>query len=57
MTERPTESWRGDRWELRRGDSLWLIRDVPDGSVDAVVTDPPYSSGGIVRYGSGICGV
>jgi site-specific DNA-methyltransferase (adenine-specific) len=37
------------RWELRHGDSLHLLRALPDESVDAVVTDPPYSSGGMVR--------
>lgn len=31
---------------LLLGDSLAVLRDLPDGHVDAVVTDPPYSSGG-----------
>ena len=35
--------------DLRRGDALAVLRDLPDASVDAVVTDPPYSSGGMVR--------
>ena len=34
---------------LYRGDCLELLKTLPDGSVDAVVTDPPYSSGGMVR--------
>jgi site-specific DNA-methyltransferase (adenine-specific) len=34
------------RWEVYEGDALQLIRELPAGSVDAVVTDPPYSSGG-----------
>lgn len=34
---------------LYRGDCLDVMRSLPDGSVDAVVTDPPYSSGGMVR--------
>lgn len=34
---------------LYRGDCLAVLADLPDGSVDAVVTDPPYSSGGMVR--------
>lgn len=35
--------------ELRHGDSLLLLRDVPNESVDLVLTDPPYSSGGMYR--------
>jgi site-specific DNA-methyltransferase (adenine-specific) len=31
------------------GDCLELLRTLPAGSVDAVVTDPPYSSGGAFR--------
>lgn len=31
---------------LKHGDSLSLLRELPDESVDAVITDPPYSSGG-----------
>ncbi|GAB6127292.1 DNA-methyltransferase [Humidesulfovibrio idahonensis] len=31
---------------LYRGDALTVLRDLPDASVDAVATDPPYSSGG-----------
>lgn len=29
------------------GDALLVMRDVPSTSVDAVITDPPYSSGGL----------
>lgn len=29
-------------WEIRHGDCLELLRAMPDNSVDAVVTDPPY---------------
>jgi site-specific DNA-methyltransferase (adenine-specific) len=36
-------------WTMRRGDALALLHDLPDASVDAVVTDPPSSSGGMVR--------
>ena len=36
-------------YEIRQGDSLRLLREQPDGSVDAVITDPPYSSGGFTR--------
>lgn len=31
------------------GDALTLLRELPDESIDAVVTDPPYSSGGQFR--------
>jgi len=31
--------------DLRLGDCLELMRDIPDGSVDAVITDPPYGVG------------
>jgi DNA modification methylase len=30
------------RYELRQGDCLEVLRTLPDSSVDAVVTDPPY---------------
>jgi site-specific DNA-methyltransferase (adenine-specific) len=36
-------------YTLHRGDALAVLRDLPSGSVDAVITDPPYSSGGMVR--------
>lgn len=32
---------------LLQGDCLELMQDIPDGSVDMVLTDPPYSSGGL----------
>jgi DNA modification methylase len=35
--------------KLMHGDCLDLMADIPDGSVDAVVTDPPYCSGGQFR--------
>jgi site-specific DNA-methyltransferase (adenine-specific) len=34
---------------LYRGDALAVLRDLPDASVDGVITDPPYSSGGMFR--------
>ena len=37
------------RWSLHLGDALALLRALPDECVDAVVTDPPYSSGGAYR--------
>ncbi|MYV97302.1 site-specific DNA-methyltransferase [Streptomyces sp. SID3343] len=33
-------------YTLHRGDALRVLADLPDGSVDALVTDPPYNSGG-----------
>lgn len=32
---------------LLQGDCLELLKDIPDGSVDMVLCDPPYSSGGL----------
>ncbi len=37
------------QWEVINGDCLDVLRGMPDASVDAVVTDPPYSSGGQFR--------
>ena len=34
------------RWHLEQGNSLALLRQIPSASVDAIITDPPYSSGG-----------
>lgn len=38
-----------DRVTLYRGDALAALIRLPAGSVDAVIADPPYSSGGMVR--------
>jgi site-specific DNA-methyltransferase (adenine-specific) len=32
-------------YSLHRGDALQVLRGLPDASVDAVITDPPYCSG------------
>ncbi len=37
------------RFGLVLGNCLELLRQLPDGCVDAIVTDPPYSSGGQFR--------
>ena len=41
--------------ELKNGDCLELMKDIPSGSVDLVVTDPPYkmnhSTGGCTNIG------
>lgn len=34
---------------LYEGEALAVVTDLESGSVDAVITDPPYSSGGMVR--------
>ena len=39
----------GGRWVLHYGDALAVLRSMPDASVDAVITNPPYSSGGFTR--------
>lgn len=33
--------------QLYKGNALEILRTLPDSSVDAVITDPPYSSGGL----------
>lgn len=44
------ESRRPDpRWALHHGEALAILKSMPDASVDAVITDPPYSSGGFTR--------
>ena len=37
------------RWCVEHGDSLAVLQRLPDESIDAVITDPPYSSGGAFR--------
>ena len=34
------------KWEIIHGDALSLLRSYPAGSFDAIITDPPYASGG-----------
>lgn len=34
---------------LHQGEALRILQTLPDASVDAVITDPPYSSGGFSR--------
>ena len=36
-----------DNVALYNGDSLAILSNLPSDSVDAVLTDPPYSSGGV----------
>ena len=39
-------------YEIRLGDCFELIKDLPDNSVDLVITSPPYAD--IVNYGKNI---
>lgn len=39
----------GENWSIYHGEALDLLRSVRSSSVDALVTDPPYSSGGMTR--------
>ena len=36
----------GDGWTILHGDMLNLMRSFESGVFDAVITDPPYASGG-----------
>ncbi len=45
MNSPDPESLTG-RWSLRCGDALAWLESLPKDSVDAVIVDPPYSSGG-----------
>lgn len=37
------------RWCVVQRDALAVLAEMPDGSIDALITDPPYSSGGLYR--------
>lgn len=39
----------GDRWKIFHGDTLLLLPELEADTFDAVITDPPYSSGGQFR--------
>lgn len=41
--------YRGEQATLWVGDALALLATLPDASVDGLITDPPYSSGGFTR--------
>lgn len=43
MNEKRKDMGTNDDITLLRGDCLELLKRIPDGSVDAVITDPPYS--------------
>lgn len=38
-----------NRWHLHHGESLRWLEGLDSGSADALITDPPYSSGGAFR--------
>ena len=35
---------RGDRWEVRLGDCVEVVRDIPDESIDFSIFSPPFAS-------------
>ena len=35
-----------DKWEIIHGDALKVLREFAPNTFDAVITDPPYASGG-----------
>src|SRR5690606_36755832 len=37
------------RWHVEQGEAREFIRSLPDACVDALICDPPYSSGGQFR--------
>ena len=39
----------GDRYRMIHGEALRTLLELPDAFAGAVVTDPPYSSGGFTR--------
>lgn len=41
-----------DGISLYQGDALRVLTTLPEASVDAVLTDPPYSSGGVTLGGT-----
>ena len=43
---RMPEHCGGDRWSILHGDSLQIRRQFEPNSFDAIITDPPYASGG-----------
>lgn len=43
---RPEEARREPAAEIIEGEALAILRGLPDASVDTILTDPPFSSGG-----------
>ncbi|WP_082761825.1 DNA-methyltransferase [Mycolicibacterium mucogenicum] len=44
-----TLTYQDHALDLYHGDALAVLAELPDACVDAVICDPPYSSGGMVR--------
>lgn len=42
----PMEHSGGDGWSILHGDTLQIIRAFKPQVFDALITDPPYASGG-----------
>lgn len=43
---------KSDRLILKQGDSIELLKDLPDESIDAIISDPPYKLTSIInRFG------
>ena len=42
----PEEYAEGKNWKILHGDTLKLVKAFQPGIFDAVITDPPYASGG-----------
>jgi site-specific DNA-methyltransferase (adenine-specific) len=49
MTNELTPYASGDGWTLYKADALHVLERLQTDSVSALITDPPYSSGGMVR--------
>ena len=49
MSERPKPYYEDEYVTLYHGDALAVLPELERGSVDLVLTDPPYSSGGMYR--------
>lgn len=41
--------WQDDQTALIQGDAVNVLQSVPDSTVDLILADPPYSSGGAFR--------
>ena len=42
----PAPYYTDERLTLYHGDALAVLAELPEASVDALITDPPYSTGG-----------
>ena len=41
----PPDDWQATSWTIVLGDCLAVMRELPRGSVDVIVTSPPYNIG------------